>query len=113
MRAGVPDFTDDIYGNRDLLFERIVHERQIEFFAESQRYYDLRRWKIAPEHEGAQIYGCNVMMDEANKEAFYVPVRVAGVQTAFSRKQYFWPMNYDELQRNKNMTQAPGWQDYD
>ena len=113
MRAGVPDFTDDIYGSRDLLFDRIVHERQIEFFAESQRYYDLRRWKIAPEHEGAQIYGCNVMMDEANKEAFYVPVRVAGVQTAFSRKQYFWPMNYDELQRNKNMTQAPGWQDYD
>lgn len=53
------------------------------------------------------------MMDEANREMFYTPVRVSGVQTAFSRKQYFWPVNYDELQRNKNMTQAPGWQDYD
>lgn len=113
MRAGVPDFPDAIYNNRSLFFTKIVHERQVEFFNESQRYYDVRRWKIAPEHEGAQIYGCNVMMDEANREAFYNPVRVSGVQTAFSRKQYFWPVNYDELKRNKNMTQAPGWQDYD
>ena len=113
MRAGVPDFPDGIYNNRKLFFTRVVHERQVEFFNESQRYYDVRRWKIAPEHEGAQIYGCNVMMDEANREMFYTPVRVSGVQTAFSRKQYFWPVNYDELQRNKNMTQAPGWQDYD
>ena len=113
MRAGVPDFSDEIYNDRNLFFEKLVHERQIEFFNESQRYYDVRRWKIAPEHEGAQIYGCNVMMDEKNREAFYTPVRVAEVQTAFSRKQYFWPVNYDELQRNKNMTQAPGWQDYD
>ncbi len=113
MRAGVPDFPDDIYNNRKLFFTRVVHERQVEFFNECQRYYDVRRWKIAPEHEGAQIYGCNVMVDEANREMFYTPVRVSGVQTAFSRKQYFWPVNYDELQRNKNMTQAPGWQDYD
>ena len=113
MRAGMPDYDDDVYGNRDAFFNKIVHERQIEFFAESQRYYDVRRWKIAPEHEGGQIYGCNVMMDKTHAEAFYTPVRVAGVQTAFSRKQYFWPMNYDELKRNKNMTQAPGWQDYD
>lgn len=113
MRAGMPDYDDDVYGNPDAFFEKIVHERQVEFFAESQRYYDVRRWKIAPEHEGAQIYGCNVMMDRAHAEAFYTPVRVAGVQTAFSRKQYFWPISYDELKRNKNMTQAPGWLDYD
>ncbi|MDD3036869.1 RagB/SusD family nutrient uptake outer membrane protein [Bacteroides sp.] len=113
MRAGVPDYEDDVYADRDAFFEKIVHERQIEFFNESQRYYDVRRWKIAPEHEGAQIYGCNIMMDKTHREAFYTPVRVTGIQTAFSRKQYFWPMNYDELQRNKNMTQAPGWQDYD
>ena len=113
MRSGVPDYEDDVYASRDKFFERIVHERQIEFFNESQRYYDVRRWKIAPEHEGAQIYGCNIMMDKTHREAFYTPVRVTGIQTAFSRKQYFWPMNYDELQRNKNMTQAPGWQDYD
>lgn len=113
MRAGVPDFSDDVYNNREKFFEAIVHERQIEFFAETQRYYDLRRWKIAEKHEGEdQIYGCNTLMNEENRDLFYMPVRVADLQTSFSRKQYFWPVSYDELKRNKNLTQAPGWQDY-
>ena len=113
MRAGVPDYEDAVYNDPELFFEKIVHERQVEFFAENQRYFDLRRWKIAPEHEGEQIYGCNTLMDEAHRDGFYMPVRVANLQTSFSRKQYFWPIHYDELKRNQNLTQAPGWQDYD
>jgi len=73
----------------------------------------LRRWKIVEEHEGEQIYGCNTLMDKANRDMFYVPVRVSDLQSSFSRKQYFWPVSYDELKRNKNLSQAPGWQYYD
>lgn len=113
MRAGVPDYSDAVYNDRQKFFEAIVHERQIEFFSENQRYYDLRRWKIAEEHEGEQIYGCNTLMNEEHRDGFYMPVRVANLQTSFSRKQYFWPIHYDELKRNKNLTQAPGWHDYD
>lgn len=113
MRAGMPDYDEDVYADPRKFFERIVHERQIEFFAETQRYYDLRRWKIVEEHEGEQIYGCNTLMDKANRDMFYVPVRVSDLQSSFSRKQYFWPVSYDELKRNKNLSQAPGWQYYD
>ena len=38
MRAGVPDYSDEVYENPKKFFEKIVHERQIEFFAETQRY---------------------------------------------------------------------------
>ena len=113
MRAGVPDYSDEVYENPKKFFEKIVHERQIEFFAETQRYYDLRRWKIVEEHEGEQIYGCNTLMNEEYKDMFYLPVRVAELQTSFSRKQYFWPISFDELKRNNNLSQAPGWQNYD
>lgn len=113
MRAGVPDYSDAEYSDPQKFFERIVHERQIEFFSENQRYYDLRRWKIAEEHEGEQIYGCNTLMNEEYRDMFYMPVRVPNLQTSFSRKQYFWPISFDELKRNKNLTQAPGWHDYD
>lgn len=113
MRAGVPDYTDDVYADRDKFFNAIVHERQIEFFAENQRYFDLRRWKIAEEHEAEQIYGCNTLMDRRNALQFYNPVRVPKLQTSFSRRQYFWPVSWDELRRNKNLTQAPGWKDYE
>lgn len=113
MRAGVPDYTDAVYADRDQFFNAIVHERQIEFFAENQRYFDLRRWKIAEEHEAEQIYGCNTLMDRRNALQFYNPVRVPKLQTSFSRRQYFWPVSWDELRRNKNLTQAPGWKDYE
>ena len=113
MRAGVPDYSDEIYENPKKFFEKIVHERQIEFFAETQRFYDLRRWKIVEEHESEQIYGCNTLMNEEYKDMYYLPVRVAELQTSFSRKQYFWPISFDELKRNKNLSQAPGWQYYD
>ena len=113
MRAGVPDYTDEVYADRDKFFNAIVHERQIEFFAENQRYFDLRRWKIAEEHEAEQIYGCNTPMDRRNALQFYNPVRVPKLQTSFSRRQYFWPVSWDELRRNKNLTQAPGWKDYE
>lgn len=113
MRAGVPDYTDEVYADRDQFFNAIVHERQIEFFAENQRYFDLRRWKIAEEHEAEQIYGCNTLMDRRNALQFYNPVRVPKLQSSFSRRQYFWPVSWDELRRNKNLTQAPGWKDYE
>ena len=113
MRAGVPDYKDEVYADRDQFFNAIVHERQVELFAENQRYFDLRRWKIAEEHESEQIYGCNTLMDKRNALEFYNPVRVPKLQTSFSRKQYFWPVSWDELRRNKNLTQAPGWRDYE
>lgn len=113
MRAGVPDYKDEVYADRDQFFNAIVHERQVELFAENQRYFDIRRWKIAEEHESEQIYGCNTLMDKRNALEFYNPVRVPKLQTSFSRKQYFWPISWDELRRNKNLTQAPGWRDYE
>ena len=33
------------------LWDRIVNERRVEFAFETQRYFDTRRWKIAPKYE--------------------------------------------------------------
>ena len=113
MRAGVPDYDAAVYADPTRFFEAIVHERQVEFFNENQRFYDLRRWKLAEKYEAAPIMGCNTFMDRNNRSAFYNVVRVPDMQNTFTRKMYFWPIQYDELKRNMNMTQAPGWKDYD
>ncbi len=67
MRAGVPDYEDSTYDDQILLRKKLIHERQVEFMGENQRYYDLRRWKIAPTEESEQIYGYNVLMTENKK----------------------------------------------
>lgn len=113
IRAGLPDFTSSVYGNVDEFRKYLKRERQIEFFAENQRYYDLRRWKDAPIEEAQEITGCNMYIGKTQRELFYSRVAVPQLQTAFSRKMYFWPINYDELKKNSRMTQAPGWETYD
>lgn len=110
MRAGVPDYDDDVYGSQTAMRAKLKHERQVEFLFENQRYFDLRRWKDAPKEEGQQTYGYNIYMSTSNRDDFYVPMRVPGVQCAFSRKMYFWPISDSEQKRNKNMTQAPDWE---
>lgn len=113
LRGGVPDFDQTVYDNQTIFRKHLKHERQIELMGENQRYFDLRRWKDAPRDEADQIYGCNVLMTKEKAERFYDRVRVENLQAVFSQKMYFWPIQFDELKKNKRMTQAPGWETYD
>lgn len=113
IRAGLPDFSEDIYANADKLRASIKRERMIELMGEGKRYFDLRRWKDAPVEESLQIYGCNVMMDVTHRKEFQRVVPISNLQTTFSDKMYFWPISHSELKRNTKLTQNPGWTSYD
>ena len=113
LRGGVPGYKDSVYEDQNALRKAIKHERQIELFAENQRYYDLRRWKDSPKEESEPIYGCNTAITKANRQYFHERVKVPEYEARFSKKMYFWPVTYDELKRNLRLTQSPGWQYYD
>ena len=53
-RAGIPNITvtypQDL-GDKEKMREWILRERQIELATEGQRYFDVRRWMIAPQTE--------------------------------------------------------------
>ena len=108
-RAGVPDFSSEVYSSADLLRAKIKRERQIELMGEGKRYYDLRRWKDAEVEESLPIYGCNVLMTREQRVLFHAVVEIPSLPTTFSRKMYFWPIAHSELKRNKFLTQNPGW----
>jgi len=52
-------------------------------------------------------------MTKDQASLFYTPIRVPLLQTTFSKKMYFWPIDWDELKKNKRLTQAPGWPSFD
>ena len=112
-RACVPDYDDETYASVEALRAKIKRERQIEFFAESQRWWDLRRWKDATVELNKPVYGYSVMMTEAQKDKFYVPTEVPQYAQVFTNKMYFWPISKTELKRNPLLTQNPGWQTFD
>jgi len=109
IRGGVPDYPANIYANKNELRKTIKRERFIELMGEGQRYYDLRRWMDAPVEEALPTYGCNVLMNENERDLFHNPVAVWTLKTTFADKMWFWPISHSELKRNNRLTQNPGW----
>ena len=113
IRAGLPDFPDEAYNNKDLMRRYLKRERQIELMGEGKRYFDLRRWKDAPVEEALQIYGCNVFVGAESAEEFHTPIPIYNLPSTFSEKLWLWPITHSELKRNSKLTQNPGWTSYD
>lgn len=112
-RGGVPDYEMSVYRDPVQFRTKLKRERQIEFVGEGQRYFDLRRWKDAEIEESMDVYGCNILMAKAQRALFYVPTISKELTSVFTRKKYFWPIPMNELKRNKNLVQNPGWMYHD
>ena len=111
VRVGLPDFDDQIYKDEKAFDTALKHERQVEFFGEAKRYYDLNRWLDAMVEQNMPIRGCNMDMSDAEgqKQRFYTPVIISSMPKSFVERQYLWPLPGAELDRNVHLTQNPGW----
>lgn len=111
VRSGLPDYEDNVYANESTFTKAIKHERQIEFFGEAKRYWDLNRWLDAMVEENMKIMGCNMEMSDSGdqKQRFYSPVVITLMPKSFLERQYLWPLPTGELKRNAKVTQNPGW----
>ena len=102
----------------DLTLDVIRTERRKELFIESRTYWDLRRWRIFHIEQDARIY--KILMP------FYVsttsPTSATGgkyffdskesmhrQQFTWDQKRYYSPIPADEINRNPNMVQNPGY----
>jgi len=116
-RVGMPDVPPDGGPSRTLM-ERIQQEREVELAFEEHRYFDVRRWMIAPEvySEGAKrvrIEG--ELVDEDHPDAenlvnnyYNYKYNVKQVdQRGWDTSCYFVPIAQDEMNRNPELVQNP------
>ncbi|WP_338869016.1 RagB/SusD family nutrient uptake outer membrane protein [Spirosoma sp. SC4-14] len=89
--------------SKEEMRERIRRERAVELAFEDQRFFDLRRWKLAEEVIGAPIYGMRISQDGKTFTRFKVEDRV------FRDRDYLIPIQQDELIKNSKLQQNPGW----
>jgi hypothetical protein len=121
FRAGMPAITET--GNA--LKERYRTEKRIEMAFEEQRYFDARRWMIAPQTLGRkttyiQITGTlkagqtapsPYRKDKTKFDYVYTPVVNNTLENRmWVDKMYFRPIRLDETQRNNLLIQNPGYQ---
>lgn len=109
-RAGIEE--DDNYGlgalgsiDKTEMRKIIQNERRIEMAFEEQRYWDIRRWRIAEDVFKKPLEGLNIQV--FGSVASYYEIEV--MSTTFDVKRYFYPIPYSEVIKNKNMVQNPNW----
>lgn len=107
FRAGLPDA--DNYNDADQFRATLKRERQIELFAESARYFDLRRWKDAPNEESQPIKGMNININVSHRDDFYRETIISRMPKRWFDKMYLWPIPKNETDRNVKLQQNPGW----
>lgn len=99
-RAGMPDITE----SGQALVDRYRNERRIELAFEQHRYFDIRRWMIAPEAMGRNANGI-VITDPLAGPVEYSRNKIQ--DRAWNDKMYFLPIILDEMNRNTELIQNP------
>ncbi len=104
-RVNMPDITE----TGSALFDRIVHERQVELALEGYRYYDVRRWKIAPQTEVLPIQGMQIVR---NVDGSFTYNRLNLLPRVWDEKYYLLPIARQEvLSSEGGLVQNPGYTD--
>lgn len=112
QRAGILT-ADNTYGvpqgmNQQQLRSFIQNERRLEMAFEEQRYWDIRRWKMAAQvYNSAPLKGLDLQLSSSG-QLFY---NLAPVLTTVFRdpQMYLYPVPYSEVIKNNQMKQNPLW----
>ncbi|MCL3780688.1 RagB/SusD family nutrient uptake outer membrane protein [Prolixibacteraceae bacterium JC049] len=91
--------------SKEGLREIIQQERMIELAYEGKRYFDLRRWKIAPNILNSDVLGFDV--HQTTSEMFSDPKVL--FTKRFRQRDYFFPIKDSYIIRNRNLVQNLGW----
>lgn len=117
-RVDMPPITD----SGQALVDRYRNERRVELFHEEHRYFDIRRWKIAPDVM-VDGHGIRITADATDRDdrstwtnvtyESYIPGGTEGTTLVSPRgwddSHYFVPIRNTEMQRNENLVQNPGY----
>jgi hypothetical protein len=113
-RAGLPGVAyswsnyssdPDKYQRQSGLRDIVRQETLVEFVFEGHRFWDIRRWKTAMTEYNKPITGWNY---DASDPVEYYSERWVYTRK-FTPKEYFWPIEDEEILRNKNTLQNYGW----
>jgi len=106
QRAGLDPYQLTSGLTKEQMRKVIQHERQVEFAFEEQRFWDVRRWKIAAQTDAQMMKGMRVKRD-ASGNFTYVTEDVR--KHNFRTPMYLWPLPQSETAKSTDLKQNPGY----
>ncbi len=108
-RAGVPALTETDVNSDMSLMDWARSERFVELWGEGHRYYDVRRWMIAPNQlKAGAREGLNALVRNPSFEVFNQRT-VINQPFQWESRMYLLPIGTDELYSDPQLVQAPGY----
>jgi len=105
-RAGLVPFALKAGLTKDQMRDVIRKERRVEMAFEEQRYWDVRRWKIAESVYNKPLRGMQITKNADGTFTY----KIIDVSTpVFTSRMYRYPIPYSEIIKNKNLKQNDGW----
>lgn len=106
QRAGLDPYQLKTGLTKDEMRKVIQHERRVELAFEEQRFWDVRRWKIADQTDSQTMTGMRVKKDD-NGNYTYVIENVR--KRSFRSAMYLWPIPQSETAKSTDLRQNPGY----
>ena len=109
-RAGLPELESGL--SQDEMRQEIRLERRLELSFEGHRYFDVRRWMIADQpgsNQGGAFFGMNMDVGAFLSDPEFHQRTRAFTRAPWNRRYYFLPYGQREMDRNKELVQAPGY----
>jgi hypothetical protein len=82
----------------------IQNERRIELAFEEHRFWDIRRWKIAPQIMTTTFTGVRITN---GTPVTFQPINV--LTPVWQNRLYHMPIPFDEVTKNPSLIQNEGW----
>lgn len=106
------NFTEQLTSNGESktwnIVEWVRNERFVEFWDEGQRYFDVRRWVAGDEYFGyGKRRGLNALIENPGSD--FLTTRNLNAQFSFHYRQYLYPIYVDQVYKNTQMVQNPGF----
>lgn len=115
-RIGMPDVRPELCSGQDVFRERIRNERNVELAFEGNNYYfDIRRWKVAPQSMGQPLYGMYVekcpVSDQYPLGRKYERRQIPqNRQCVWKDYMYWWPFPDEQADKLVNFKNNEKWQ---
>ncbi|MBN9382084.1 MAG: RagB/SusD family nutrient uptake outer membrane protein [Chitinophagaceae bacterium] len=107
VRAGIPTYGSSglpAPASQDEMRTALRKERRVELAFENNRFFDVRRWKIAEQTDNGPMYGLSIDSDMPD----FTKV-VVFENRVFKKQHYFFPLPSNDVNNDKQLVQNTGW----